>query len=377
LIISDEIPAESSSHFLIFSPQPELEPRMIFLIGHRGYIGSAFARALDDEGIQWKPFPFGRIGGASFGAVMKILREERPSLLINAAGFTGRPNVDACESKKGETIEGNLLLPIVVANACAEHGIPWGHVSSGCIYDGAKLRNSHGYEVVTDLLDKKVRRQWAANPPELHGFSEDDPPNFTFESGTSSFYSGVKALAESSLNEIGGGYVWRIRMPFDHLDHPRNYLTKLQTYPRLYDNINSLSHRGESVQTCLRMALRRAPYGIYNVVNSGYVSTRQIVAMLVKHFKVANSFRFWKSDRDFYRKAAKARRSNCLLDTSKLDQIGLGMRNIEEALLESMELWVTDRVNFSESHSYFFQSPDCKIESFIGQSEFNRNSECL
>lgn len=319
---------------------------MIFLIGHRGYIGSAFATALNDEGVQWMPFPLARIGGASFGVVTKILREERPSLVINAAGFTGRPNVDACEIRKGETLEGNLLLPIVLANACTELGIPWGHVSSGCVYDGAKLRNSHGYEVVTDLLDKKIRRQWAANPPELHGFSEDDPPNFTFESGTSSFYSGVKALAERSLHEIGGGYVWRIRMPFDHLDHPRNYLTKLQTYPRLYDNINSLSHRGESVRTCLKMAFKQAPYGIYNVVNPGFLSTRQIAALLAHYLKLGRSVRFWKSDRAFYRNAAKARRSNCLLDTSKLVQIGLAMRPIEDAIPEALRDWVADPLSF-------------------------------
>lgn len=347
---------------------------MIFLIGHRGYIGSAFATALNDEGVQWMPFPLARIGGASFGVVTKILREERPSLVINAAGFTGRPNVDACEIRKGETLEGNLLLPIVLANACTELGIPWGHVSSGCVYDGAKLRNSHGYEVVTDLLDKKIRRQWAANPPELHGFSEDDPPNFTFESGTSSFYCGVKALAERSLHEIGGGYVWRIRMPFDHLDHPRNYLTKLQTYPRLYDNINSLSHRGESVRTCLKMAFKQAPYGIYNVVNPGFLSTREIVEMISQHLHVANSFRFWKSDRDFYRKAAKARRSNCLLDTSKLDQIGLGMRSVEGALKKSLRAWVSEPANLTASSVSSTQPPDLLIDRFVDHSLFDQNS---
>lgn len=349
---------------------------MIYLVGHRGYIGSAFTKALVADCVRWMPFPSERIGGASFGDMIKILREGRPSLVINAAGFTGKPNVDECERKKDETIEGNLLLPVILASACVELGIPWGHVSSGCVYNGAKVEKGDGYDIVTDLQETKTRKLWTSNPPALLGFTEKDEPNFTFDSQRSSFYSGVKALAEKSLNEIGGGYIWRIRMPFDHLDHHRNYLTKLQTYPRLYDNINSLSHRGESAQTCLRIALGKAPFGIYNVVNPGFVSTRQIVGMLSQHLKVAGPFRFWKSDRDFYRKAAKARRSNCLLDTSKLDQIGLGMRTVEEALRESLQKWVPRQAS-GEGLACYTQPLAFEMEPSLLHLQFHESSRNL
>ena len=70
-----------------------------------------------------------------------LLRRDKPEFLINAAGYTGKPNVDACELHKTECLFGNAVFPGLVAQACNEAGVPWGHVSSGCIYTGsASLR---------------------------------------------------------------------------------------------------------------------------------------------------------------------------------------------------------------------------------------------
>ena len=50
--------------------------------------------------------------------------------LINAAGFTGMPNVDACESSKHECVHGNAVLPGIIRDVCEDLRLPWGHVSS-------------------------------------------------------------------------------------------------------------------------------------------------------------------------------------------------------------------------------------------------------
>jgi hypothetical protein len=70
------------------------------------------------------------------GVLRAALQRDRPEFLINAAGYTGKPNVDACELHKAECLLGNAVLPGIVAQACEEAGVPWGHVSSGCIYTG-------------------------------------------------------------------------------------------------------------------------------------------------------------------------------------------------------------------------------------------------
>ena len=67
------------------------------------------------------------------------MRRAKPDFLINAAGYTGKPNVDACEIHRADTLQGNTIFPVMVAHACAAQGVPFGHVSSGCIYAGAKI----------------------------------------------------------------------------------------------------------------------------------------------------------------------------------------------------------------------------------------------
>jgi dTDP-4-dehydrorhamnose reductase len=176
-------------------------------------------------------------------------------------------------------------------------------------------------------------------PAAILGFSESDEPNFSFRKLPASFYSGSKALAEEAITGLGQVYLWRVRIPFDEQDHPRNYLTKLQRYAKLYDNVNSLTHRADFARACLDLWERRAPAGIYNVTNSGYVTTRQVADMIRRILKPEREFQFWQGDMDFYRQAAKAPRSNCVLDISKLLATGVKMRPVEEALEDALQNW--------------------------------------
>jgi UDP-glucose 4,6-dehydratase len=130
-----------------------------------------------------------------------------------------------------------------------------------------------------------------------------------------------------------------LRIPFDQFDNPRNYLSKVQNYPKVYDNINSLSHRGDFVAACLDLWQKRAPFGTYNVTNPGFVSTRQVVAMIQRILKPARPLEFWANDDEFYRQAAKTPRSNCVLDVSKLLSAGVKLRPVEEALENALQSW--------------------------------------
>jgi len=127
-----------------------------------------------------------------------------------------------------------------------------------------------------------------------------------------------------------------LRLPFEERDHPRNYLTKLQTYPKLYQNWNSLSHLGDFVAASLDIWKSDLPDGAYNIVNPGYVSTREVVGMIRKLRRPDWEPEFWRDDAEFYQKAALARRSNCLLETAKLAQSGIKIRNLETALAETI-----------------------------------------
>ena len=312
---------------------------MILLLGASGYIGEAFAAELQRRKKDFLPLSRKQVDYSRFDLLLEFLRAKKPSFVINAAGYTGKPNVDACELDKAGTLVGNTLLPQTIANACVAANIPWGHVSSGCIYSGAKISENGMIRTEKDMSKPALRALVAQAPEKIHGFTEDDTPNFSFRDQPCSFYSGTKALGEEAIANLGQSYIWRLRIPFDEFDNKRNYLSKVQRYAKVYDNVNSISHRADYVKACLDTWDLRAPFGIYNVTNPGFVTTRDVVETLEKILKPKHKFEYWSSDEEFYKVAAKTPRSNCVMDVSKLLAAGVKIRGVEEALEHSLKNW--------------------------------------
>jgi len=312
---------------------------MILLLGASGYIGEAFVRELQRR--QWPFHPLSRkeVDYSRFDVFLEFLKRVRPEFLVNVAGVTGKPNVDACEIARAETLAGNALLPQTIAHACAVCDIPWGHVSSGCVFSGAKVTRDGQTRAEKDLTRPDLHSLVEQSPGAIHGFTETDPPNFTFRDPPCSFYSGTKALGEEAIAGVGQSYIWRLRIPFDEFDNTRNYLSKVQRYAKVYENVNSISHRGDFARACLDLWERRAPFGTYNVTNPGFVTTRQVVGLVEKILKPAKRFEFWRNDTEFYTQAAKTPRSNCVLDVSKLLATGVKMRPVAEAVEDSLRKW--------------------------------------
>jgi dTDP-4-dehydrorhamnose reductase len=312
---------------------------MILLLGASGYIGAAFAKELQRRKADFIPLSRRQTDYTRFDLLLEFLKAKKPEFVINAAGYTGKPNVDACELHKADTLQGNTLFPQTVAHACVAAGIPWGHVSSGCIYSGAKIVESGKTRTEKDFTKLELRELVKNSPEKIHGFTETDTPNFSFRDGPCSFYSGTKALGEEAMAGIGQSYIWRLRIPFDEFDSARNYLSKVQRYAKVYDNINSISHRADFVKACLDTWKLRAPFGIYNVTSPGFVTTRHVVEQIEKILKPKHKFEYWTSDEEFYKVAAKTPRSNCVMDTTKLVSAGVKIRGVEEALEQSLKNW--------------------------------------
>jgi UDP-glucose 4,6-dehydratase len=315
---------------------------MILLLGASGYVGHAFSSELRRQRWSFIPLTRKAIDYTSFDILFDYVREMRPEFIINAAGYGPNPNVDACELAREEVLCANALLPQTIARVCLLTNTPWGHVSSGSIYVGAKVAAEWGrMRIERDLNHPELRRLLAGHPEEVQGFTEWDEPNFSFRHAPCNFYSGTKALAEEAIRGVGQSYIWRPRMLFNECDEARNMLSKLQHYTRVYDNVNSISHLDEFVRACLELWERQAPFGIYNVVNPGAVTTRRIVEMIQRFLKPDRRFEFWKNDEEFYSCQAKTPRSNCILDASKLLSLGVRMRPVEESLGDALERWQT------------------------------------
>ncbi len=286
---------------------------MIIILGGSGFVGSAFQKLFRSRGIDFVSLARSELDYTDTSTLLAHLRETRPDFLINAAGYTGKPNVDACERDKANCLFANAVLPGRIAEACAEAGISWGHVSSGCIYTGAR--------------------------PDGSGFTETDPPNFSFRQNNCSFYSGTKALGEEVLEQHDEVYIWRMRIPFNHEDNPRNYISKIMRYDKLLDATNSISQLNEFAAASLDCWQKRVPFGIYNMTNPGQVTARRITELIQEYDLSDKTFSFFADEAEFMREAAQTPRSNCVLDDSKLAAVGITMRPVEEAVRDCLANW--------------------------------------
>jgi len=274
------------------------------VFGSTGYVGSEFIKQLEHQGEaapSYKEFK-------TFRIILDYLHYIKPNVVVNAAGYTGKPNVDACETQKDQCYFGNVLFPVWLAQACDLLSIPFAHVSSGCIYNG--------YDKV---------------------YTENDESDFSFKQNNCSFYSGTKAEAELLLREFPQAYIWRLRIPFNKEHSPRNYLTKMLNYNKILNLDNSISHKEEFVSTCLKTITNNIPYGIYNVTNEGYINAKRVFELFALHrpeFKELINSKTFYTDVEEFMKDAVAPRSNCVLNTDKLFSHGLRMRHAEDVVTE-------------------------------------------
>jgi dTDP-4-dehydrorhamnose reductase len=288
---------------------------MIILLGGSGYVGMAYQQLFARKGISFRNLARRELDYTRPEVLTPFLRELRPEFVVNAAGYTGKPNVDACELHRADCLDGNAVLPGRIAQACTAAGIPWGHVSSGCIFSGTRADGA--------------------------GFREDDPPNFCFRTNNCSFYSGTKALGEEVLAGTPNVFVWRLRIPFNEVDSPRNYLTKLMRYDTLLQATNSISQLDEFVASTFACWEKRIPFGTYNVTNPGQVTTREVVDLIQRSGVCTKQFKFFDSEDDFMHRAAKTPRSNCVMDSSKLAAAGIRMTDVREAVDRALREWKT------------------------------------
>ncbi|HRA89194.1 MAG TPA: sugar nucleotide-binding protein [Planctomycetaceae bacterium] len=286
---------------------------MFVILGGSGYVGTAFQKQLQGLSLPFEVVTRSTVDYSNEATLVRFLTERRPEFLINAAGYTGRPNVDACEVHRTECLQGNAVLPGIVRSACEKMGVPWGHVSSGCVYTGTQ--------------------------PDGSGFRETDPPNFSFRQDNCSFYSGCKALGEEILADAENCFIWRLRIPFNEVDGPRNYISKMMRYDCLLKATNSLSQLDEFAAACIACWTRRVPFGVYNLTNPGSVTTEDVVRLIKKHGLTQKAFRFFESEDQFMQQAAKTPRSNCVLDTARAESLALPMTPVMDALETAMRRW--------------------------------------
>jgi 3,5-epimerase/4-reductase len=269
---------------------------MTTLIFGRGFLGTRHARDLPDSYLS-------DVDITDAAAVARELAARKPSAVVNAAGKTGKPNVDWCESHPIETYRGNVTGPLVLAEACSKAGVYLLHLASGCIFYG--------------------------DSPSPGGWREDDFANPV------AFYSRTKYAADLVLAPLPNVGIARLRMPIDAEPGSRNLITKLAAYKQVVDVENSVTIVSDLVMVVAALIDKRGQ-GIFHVTNPGAMRHQTLLALYKELVDPDHTYELLRETELVSRGLAVRARSNCILASPRLAALGIAMRPVETALRTTM-----------------------------------------
>ena len=269
---------------------------VVLLYGATGWVGGQFASMLRQQG-------FTVVAATSrmqnLKDVWNNVVTSKASRVINAAGITGRPNIDWCEIHPVPTVEVNLVGAVNLARVCNTLGVHLTNFATGCIY--------------TYDESKKHGEPGLSPDPLAKPFTELDPPNFF-----GSTYSRVKAHAEQVQKQMANVLLLRLRMPLNEdLHHPRNLVAKLLKYQNVITTKNSVSVLPTLLPVAAHM-LQNKECGVYNFTNSGCISPSDILNAYKKHVDPTHTWTEVTARQLEQLGVIVAKRSNCFLDASKI-----------------------------------------------------------
>ncbi len=269
----------------------------ILIIG-AGWIGQKCNEAWEDSVIISKKIQ-------SIEDALSVIAEHNPDVVLNAAGVTGKPNVDWCETHVRETVEGNTLLPFYIAEACKKKAVYLLHIGSGCVFYG---ESSHA--------DGKWRPDDFANPQAV--------------------YSRAKYAGDLILENYENVGIARIRMPIDSEPGPRNIIDKLVSYEKIIDVENSVTVIDDMVKV-FRELLERKIAGNFHVVNSGTIKHKEIIDLFKKYVDPTLE-KEWITEEELVSLGlATKKRSNNFLDSSNLIEKGIEVPDVHESMEKLMK----------------------------------------
>lgn len=293
--------------------------KKIIILGN-GFVGSNLAQHLEDQGIEYEIFAKKDLDYTNKKELKKYFDIEKNDIkcVINCSGYTGVPNVDACEDNQNFCWDMNVQHPLEVVALSHQNEIPIIHVGSGCIYSG---------------YDKD--------------YTEEDIPNFGVGSKDASYYSRCKHAFETSSSAYNR-YIFRIRIPFTDELVPKNYFTKLLKYDTLINESNSVTSIKDFnvfVQKFVDM-LGLVPYGVYNVVNPQPIKAQEVVEILKENGLENPNWKFIQTkDLD-----TVAKRSNCVLSTDKIKLLGLELPETITSIKRDIEAMAKKSLDYIQNN---------------------------
>lgn len=263
----------------------------VLIYGSRGWIGGLLKKFLSGQNVSTID---GHARCQNAAEVEGEIHSIRPTHIICLIGRTSGPgfnNIDYLEQpgKLVENVTDNLEGPLVLAELCRKHSIHMTYFGTGCIFS-----------------------YWDDSKAMEHQFTEEDDPNFFGSS-----YSVVKGKTDILMRRLFPDVLnLRIRMPISREDHPRNFLTKIISYPRIYSTLNSMTVLEDFFPILLDM-IRKRQSGTFNFVNPQPVNHAQILELYHQYINPHHSYTLV-GESEHNAVLVKAHRSKNVLSVKKL-----------------------------------------------------------
>ena len=239
---------------------PLFKPIENLILGSNGFLGSQLLRYVPNS-----------IGSTTrLENIEEELRFLKPKNVISAAGISGKPTIDWCESNKEETLHVNLTQQLHLIQICKNLGIHLTILGSAMVYDGNKY------------------------------FTEEDEPNYD-----TLFYSYVRIQLENIIRKIYLNDVLYLRIiyPVAGDDNPKCFLNKLKSRRNNIHDTNVSITVVPSLFPQLQNLITQRVVGILNFTNDGCVSLGKLMDICNEKYTISNE---------------TSNRGECKMDVTKL-----------------------------------------------------------
>ena len=290
----------------------------VLVYGGKGWIGSMFV-------LQYRQrFPDAQVIISDTrvnSSNTKILAEEieKADRVVCMLGRTSGTNkdgkfintIDYLEDHLSENVRDNLYAPLCLAKLCGEKHLFY--LGTGCIFS---------WDTVQDL-SRRV--------------SEDEHPDFF-----GSAYSIVKGHTDDLMKLQRNVCNWRIRMPIVNYKHPKNFISKIVTYPLINNNYNSMTYLPNIIPIMVEMVYQNT-VGTFNMTNPGFCSHSDILSLYAEHVDKDHTYQLVIGEKDLN---LASKRSSNILSTDKLsewcEQNGMVLDHIHYCIVNGLKYWKFD-----------------------------------
>ena len=286
----------------------------VLLYGSKGWIGNLFLEIIKKSNFD---YTIGKSRVDDKKSLINEINEVNPTHIVSFIGRThGKigdkkfSTIDYLEEpgKLVENIRDNLFAPFMISEISRQKNIHYTYLGTGCIF---KFDENHPFE------------------KEENGFEEGSLPNFFGSS-----YSVVKGFTDQIMSMYSNNTLnLRIRMPITGDKNERNFITKIVNYEKVCSIANSMTVLPELLPMVLKMMEKKIT-GTVNLTNPGLITHNEILEM---YKEIVDPLFTWKNfTQDEQRKILAADRSNNYLETTKLQTLFPEVRNIKDAVKDSL-----------------------------------------